>query len=82
MGNLDKEHAKILAPFLDCLHELSLGSVYDTDFKLDCRLRTVTNHTCKGYAIYIVMYSNNSDSWTDSVIEYLRGSNISNVIKL
>jgi hypothetical protein len=67
---------------MDCLHALSLGHVYDTDFKFDCRLQTVTNHTREGYAIHIVMYSNNSDSWTDSVIEYLRASRVTNVIKL
>lgn len=82
MGNLDKDHAKILAPIMDCLHVLTLGLIYNTDFKVDCRLHTVTNHTREGYAIYIVMYSNNSELWTNSVIDYLRASNVANVVKL
>jgi hypothetical protein len=38
---------------MDCLHVLSLGHVYDADFKFDSRLQTVTNHTREGYAIGI-----------------------------
>jgi ABC-type polysaccharide transport system permease subunit len=82
VGNLDREHARILAPIMDCLHVLSIGHIYNADFKFDCRLKNVTNHTREGYAICIVLYSNNSDSWTDSVINYLRSSDVSDVIKL
>ena len=72
VGNLDRLHAKILAPFMDDgTPILTECNVYDEGYKFACRLESCTNHSFEGYPIFVVVYSINSDLWTNSLFALL-----------
>lgn len=52
---------------------------YGIGFMFVCRLREDTNHTVEGYAVDIVVFSKNSDSWTNLMINILIEKNITAV---
>ena len=52
---------------------------YGITFMFVCRLREDTNHTVEGYAVDIVMFSKNSDSWTNLMVDILIEKNITAV---
>ena len=77
VGNLDRMHAKIIAPLMDDgTPNLTECNLYDVGFKFACRLESCTNHTCEGYQIFVIVYTVNSDLWTDSLFDFLHASGL------
>lgn len=77
VGNLDRLHSKILAPLMDDgTPNFTECNMYGVGFKFACRLESSTNHTYEGYQIFVVVYSTNSDVWTDSLFDFLHDSGL------
>ena len=51
---------------------LDESNLYDVDFKFVCVLTENLNHLAAGYTIDILVYSANSDSWTDVMLKNLQ----------
>lgn len=77
VGNLDRMHAKILAPLMDGgTRNQTEYNMYDVGFTFACRLESCTNHTCEGYQLFVIVYTVNSDLWTDSLFDFLHASGL------
>jgi hypothetical protein len=67
----------VLSEFMDSPHPLlNENNRYGRGFKFACRLREDTNHTCGGYLIDVIIFSVNSDSWTNLFCNVLAEKNI------
>jgi hypothetical protein len=76
IGHLSRDAALVLSAFMDSPHPaLNENNVYGRGFQFACRLRDDTNHTCEGYAIDVV-FSINSDSWTNLFFDILTEKSI------
>jgi hypothetical protein len=66
LGHISRDAALVLSEFMDSPNPLlNENNRYGRGFTFACRLREDTNHTCEGYLIDVVVFSNNSDSWTN-----------------
>ena len=74
IGHISRETALVMSEVMD-----DENNAYGRDFIFVCRLREDTNHTVDGYAVDIVMFSKNSDSWTNLMIEILNENNITSL---
>lgn len=62
-----------MATFMDNVNPaLDESNTYDVDFKFVCVLTENLNHRAAGYTIDILVYSANSDSWTDVMLKILQ----------
>ena len=68
----------------DSADAIDENSTYGQGFTFACRLREDSNHTVDGYAIDVVVFSINSDSWTNTFMDVLQKkmSFAQNLIKL
>ena len=77
LGNISREAAKVLAEFMDNQNVLlDESSVYGLDYKFVCVLTENLNHTREGFSVVILVYSLNSDSWTDKMLSILNSAKI------
>jgi hypothetical protein len=77
IGHLSRDAALVLSDFMDSPHPaLNENNVYGRGFQFAFRLRDDTNHTCEGYAIDVVVFSINSDSWTNLLFDILTEKSI------
>ena len=73
LGNVSKEAAKVMSTFMDNMNPaLDKSNTYGVDFKFVCVLTENLNHRAVGYTIDILVYSANSDSWTDVMLKILQ----------
>ena len=62
-----------MAAFMDNVNPaLDESNLYDVDFKFIRVLTENLNHRAAGYTIDILVYSANSDSWTDVMLKNLQ----------
>ena len=62
-----------MAAFMDNVNPaLDESNLYDVDFKFIRVLTENLNHRAAGYTIDILVYSANSDSWTDVMLKILQ----------
>ena len=74
LGNISREAAKVLAEFMDNQNVLlDESNVYGVDYKFACMLTENLNHTREGF---ILVYSLNSDSWTDKMLNISKTTKI------
>lgn len=77
IGHVSRDVALILSDFMDSPNpQLNENNVYGRGFRFACRLRDDTNHSCEGYAIDVVVFSINSNSWTDLLLDILSEQNV------
>ena len=85
IGNLSREHAKLIAKYMD-FGSFSLNcdefdcNEYSDGFLFSCTLLESTNHTALGYEIQVNVLSNNSKEWIDSFYDVLLQNNVNPVI--
>lgn len=86
VGNLCKEHAKILAPYMDS-GSFSLNcakydcNIFFEGYIFTCTLLEDTNHTALGYAVRINVCTENSKIWIKSIFDDLFKSNLNPIMK-
>ena len=81
IGNLCREHAKLIAKYMDfgsfsLYCDESDCNQYSDGYLFTCTLLESTNHTATGYEIQINVWSNNSKMWIDSFYDILLENNI------
>ena len=86
IGNLCKEHAKILARYMDS-GSFSLDctkydcNVYSEGFIFTCTLLENTNHAAFGYAVRINVCTQNSKVWIESIFDDLFKNDLNPTMK-
>ena len=82
LGNVSRETASVLADLMDFPNVLlDECNIYDLGFRFVCLLSEKLHHKGEGYLITILVYSINSDLWTDKLYNILLAKN-ANPIKL
>lgn len=82
LGNVSREAAKVLSEFMDNRNiNLDEYNIYGVDYKFVCVFTENLNHTKEGWTVAILVYSANSDAWTDKMVNILKCTKI-NTIKL
>jgi hypothetical protein len=77
IGHIRRDAALVLSEFIDSPHTaLNENNIYGQGFKVACRLRDDTNHTSEGYLIDVVIFSINSEPWTNLFLDILAEKNI------
>jgi hypothetical protein len=72
LGNISRESASALADLMDFPSVLlDECNVYDIGFRFVCVLSEKLHHKGEGYLITILVYSINSDMWTDKMFDIL-----------
>lgn len=75
LGNDSREADKVLSEFIDnnniLLYEFDL---YCVDCELVCVLTGNLNHKVEGFTVVILVYSLNSDAWTDIMLNILEST--------
>ena len=51
-------------------------NIYDVGFRFECVLDEKLHHKAEGYLITILVYSLNSDLWTDKLFQILLSKNV------
>ena len=75
IGHVSRDVASVMSEVMDNENlRLDECGTYGVDFMFVCRLREDTNHAVEGYAFDIVVFSINSDSWTNLMIDNDRDS--------
>ena len=73
LGNVSRAEASVISDFMDGDNlQLDDCNVSSVEFKFVCILLEDTNHRTAGYLIRIVVYSVNSDSWTQKLYDILK----------
>jgi hypothetical protein len=73
LGNVSREAAKVLSEFMDNRNiHLDEYNVYGVDYKFVCVFTENLNHTKEGWTVVILVYSPNSDAWTDKMLKILK----------
>ena len=82
IGNVSREVALVLASILD-FEDVTLPecNVYDLGFRFQCVVDEDSHHKAEGYFVNIIVYSINSDVFTDKMFDIL-GLNPLRTIKL
>lgn len=86
IGNLCREHAKILARHMDS-GSFSLDctindcNVYSEGYFFTCTLLEDTNHNAAGYAVQINVCTNNSNVWIQSLFDEFLQNNLNPSMK-
>lgn len=76
LGNISREAASVLADLMDSPFDLlDECNVYDLGFRFVCVLSEKLHHKAEGYTISIIVYSINSDMWTDKLYDILVAKN-------
>lgn len=82
LGNVSREAAKVLSEFMDNRNAfLDESNIYGVDYKFVCVFTENLNHTKEGFTVVILVYSLNSDAWTDKMVNILKSTKI-NTTKL
>ena len=72
LGNLGRETASVLADLMDFDNDLlDECNVYDVGFRFACVLDEKLHHKNEGYLITILVFSLNSDLWTEKLLQIL-----------
>lgn len=72
LGNLGRETASVLADLMDFDNDLlDECNVYDVGFRFACVLDEKLHHKTEGYLITILVFSLNSDLWTEKLLQIL-----------
>lgn len=72
LGNLGRETASVLADLMDFDNDLlDECNVYDVGFRFACVLDEKLHHKKEGYLITILVFSLNSDLWTEKLLQIL-----------
>jgi hypothetical protein len=70
LGNVCREAAKVLSEFMDNRNiHLDEYNEYGVDYKFVCMFTENLNHTKEGWTVLILLYSPNSDAWTDKMLK-------------
>ena len=77
LGNVGRETASDLADLMDFNNDL-LGecNLYDAGFRFECMLDKKLHHKAEGYLITILVYSLDSDLWTNKLFQILISKNV------
>lgn len=76
LGNISRETASALADLMDSPSDLlDECNIYDVGFRFVCVLSEKLHHKGEGYLITILVYSINSDVWTDKLYDILLAKN-------
>ena len=77
LGNIGRETASVLADLMDFNSDLlDECNLYDVGFRFECVLDEKLHHKAEGYLITILVYSLNSDLWTDKLFQILLSKNV------
>lgn len=77
IGHISRDTALVISEFMDSNSSLlNENNRYGRGFMFACRLKEDTNHTSAGYDIDVVVFTTNSDSWTDLFHDILSQRNI------
>lgn len=77
IGNVSRDVAEVLSLLMDgTLDYLLECSTYGLGFQLKCVLCDDSNHKSDGFGIHIVVYSINSDIFTDQLIIFFQSKGI------
>jgi hypothetical protein len=72
LGNLGREKASVLADLMDFDNDLlDECNVYDVGFRFACVLDEKLLHKNEGFLITILVFSLNSDLWTEKLLQIL-----------
>lgn len=86
IGNLCREHAKVLARLMDSgsyflAYNADDCNIYSEGFVFTCTLLEDTNHTASGYAVQINVCTNNSKLWIQSLFNHLLQNDLNLSVK-
>ena len=85
IGNVSREVALVLASLMD-VENVSLPecNAYELGFRFQCQVEEDSHHKAEGYFVNIIVYSINSDIFTDKMFHILntQGLNPLRMIKL
>lgn len=86
IGNLCREHAKILARHMDSGSSFLACNIddcntYSEGYIFTCTLLEDTNHTASGYAVQINVCTNNSKLWIQSFFDHLSQIDLNPTVK-
>ena len=77
MEHISRDTALVLTGFMDDSADgIDENSTYGQGFKFVCRLKEDSNHIVDRYAIDVVVFSSNSDSWTNTFMDVLIQKNV------
>ena len=77
LGNIGRETASVLADLMDFNSDLlDECNLYDVGFRFECVLDEKLHHKAEGYLITILVYSLNSDLWTDNLFQIPLSKNV------
>ena len=85
VGNVSREVSLVLASLMDFENiNLPESNAYDLGFRFQCELEEISHHKAEGYCVKIIVYSINSDIFTDIMYDILdsKGLNPLRMIKM